>query len=176
MALAKRLSAAEETLWRATMRIATVLPSHVHVDLIRGAGVTESEYTTLLHLSEVPDHEARMSDLARSIGLSASRTSRLVDDLQRRGLVTKVASSSDGRSTRARATTNGLAKLRFALPIRLESVRRRVLDHIDASSVEQLADALSTVALQLENSPHRSETWLSLGRTPPTAASMRKLI
>jgi DNA-binding MarR family transcriptional regulator len=176
MAQAKRLSPAEETLWRATMRIVTVLPSHLHGELIRGAGLTASEYTTLLHLSEAPNHEARMSELARSIGLSASRTTRLVDDLQRRGLVTKVVSSSDARSTRARTTTNGLAKLRIARPIHEESVRRRVLDHIDAASLERLADALSAVARQLESGSHRSDTPVATGETPPTVASRRKLI
>jgi DNA-binding MarR family transcriptional regulator len=176
MAPAKQLSPAEETLWRATMRIVTVLPSHLHVDLVRGAGLTASEYTTLLHLSEAPNREARMTDLARSIGLSASRTTRLVDDLQRRGLVTKVASSSDARSTRARTTTNGMAKLRIARPIHLESVRHRVLEHIDASSVEQLADALSTVARDLESSSRPRKQWVSPGATPPTVVSMSKLI
>ena len=97
MATVQPLSPAEEALWRATMRILKVLPRHLDTDLIRGAGLTASEYTTLMSLSEAPDRELRMSDLANATGLSASRTTRLVDDLQSRGLVTKVASSSDAR-------------------------------------------------------------------------------
>jgi DNA-binding MarR family transcriptional regulator len=39
-----------------------------------------------------------MSDLAEATGLPASRTTGLVDDLQARGFVTKVASSSHARA------------------------------------------------------------------------------
>jgi len=104
------LSSSEEALWRATMRIVTVLPSHLDADLVHGAGLTASEYITLVNLSEAANHELRMTDLAKATGLSASRTTRLVDDLQGRGLVAKVASSSDARSTRARIMSNGHGK------------------------------------------------------------------
>src|SRR5580704_15007853 len=104
------LSPSEEALWRATMRIVTVLPSHLDADLVHGAGLTASEYITLVNLSEAANHELRMTDLAKATGLSASRTTRLVDDLQGRGLVTKVASSTDARSTRARIMSNGHGK------------------------------------------------------------------
>jgi DNA-binding MarR family transcriptional regulator len=156
MAPAELLSSAEEALWRATMRIVILLPSHLDTDLVRGAGLTASEYRTLMNLSEAPMHELRMTDLANATGLSASRTTRLVDDLQERGVVTKVANSADARSTRARITSNGMAKLRSARQIHLESIRHRVIDHINASSVEQLSEVLSAVALQLEDSSRRA--------------------
>ena len=149
------LSPSEEALWRATMRIVTVLPSHLDTDLVRGSGLTASEYTTLVNLSDAADHELRMTDLAKTTALSASRTTRLVDDLQRRGLVTRVASSADARSTRAKIASNGMARLRSARQVRLESLRSRFYNHIGSSSVEQLADALSRVARQLEDSSRR---------------------
>jgi DNA-binding MarR family transcriptional regulator len=55
-----------------------------------------------------------VSDLAKATGLSASRTTRLVDDLQSRGFVTKVASSSGARGNVARLTPRGMAKLKSA--------------------------------------------------------------
>ena len=70
------LSPSEEALWRATMRIVMSLPSRLDSDLVRGAGLTESEYTTLLKLSDASDRELRMTDLSRANGLSASRTTR----------------------------------------------------------------------------------------------------
>src|ERR1700730_1901846 len=83
------LSANEEAAWRALMRIVKVLPRHLDSDLVRGAGLTASEYTTIMHLSEAPNRELRMADLANATDLSASRMTRLVDDLQSRGLATK---------------------------------------------------------------------------------------
>jgi DNA-binding MarR family transcriptional regulator len=144
------------------MRILIVLPSHLDTDLVRGAGLTASEYTTLMALSEAAHHELRMSDLARANGLSASRTTRLVDSLQRRGLVTKVTSTADARSTRARIASTGMAKLRSARQSHLQSVRHRFLDHVDSSSVEELADVLSCVVCHLENCPRRRTTWAAL--------------
>jgi len=83
------LSANEEAVWRALMRIVKVLPRHLDNDLVRGAGLTASEYTTIMHLSEAPNRELRMADLATATDLSASRMTRLVDDLQSRGFVTR---------------------------------------------------------------------------------------
>jgi DNA-binding MarR family transcriptional regulator len=151
MAKVESLSPAEEDLWRAIMRIVKVLPRNLDSDLIHGAGVSASDYTTLMHLSEAPNRELRMSDLASATGLSASRMTRLVDDLQSRGLVTKTASTSDARGNVARLTPRGMAKLKSAWPVHLASVRRRFFDSIDAKAVEGVAKALSEVALHLED-------------------------
>src|SRR5271167_956613 len=136
MATVESLSASEEVLWRAVMRIVKVLPRHLDNDLIRGAGLTASEYTTIMHLSEAPNRELRMSDLAGATDLSASRMTRLVDDLQSRGLVTKTASASDARGNVAKLTPRGIAKLKTAWRVHLASVRRRFFDCINEGAVD----------------------------------------
>jgi DNA-binding MarR family transcriptional regulator len=94
-----------------------------------------------------------MADLAAATDLSASRMTRLVDDLQSRGLVTKTVSSSDGRGNVARLTPRGMAKLKSSWPVHLVSVRRRFFDHLNAATVETVASALSEVAAHLEDGP-----------------------
>ena len=133
------------------MRIVKVLPRHLDSDLIRGAGLSASEYTTIMHLSEAPNRELRMSDLASATGLSASRMTRLIDDLQTRSLVTKVASSTDARGNVARLTSRGMAKLRSAWPVHVASVRTRFLDHMDAAQIKPVGAAMSGVADHLED-------------------------
>ena len=145
------LSPTEEALWRAVMRIVKIIPRHLDSDLIRGAGLTASEYTTIMHLSEGPNRELRMAELANATDLSASRMTRLVDDLQSRGLVTKTVSSTDARVNVARLTPRGMAKLKSAWPVHLASVRRRFFDGIDPDAVEGLAKALAEVAVPLED-------------------------
>lgn len=71
----------------ATMRIVNVLPLHLDADSMRGVGLTAGEYRVLATLSEAPHRQRRMTDLVNGAGLSASRTTRLVDDLPSRGLV-----------------------------------------------------------------------------------------
>src|SRR6201998_4344428 len=107
------------------MRVVQSLPRRLDSDLVRTAGITANEYTTLMCLSEVPDRELRMADPAKAAALSASRMTRLVDDLQTRGLVTKRASSQDGRGNIAKLTPAGLAKLKLAWAAHLASVRER---------------------------------------------------
>jgi len=145
------LSASEEAMWRALMRIIKSLPRHLDADLVRSAGLTASEYTMLMHLSEAPNRELRMADLAQATGLSASRTTRLVQDLQSRGLVTKRSSADDGRSNIARLTASGMSKMKSAWPAHLASVRKRWFDHIDDSALRRTAEVLATVAAQLED-------------------------
>jgi DNA-binding MarR family transcriptional regulator len=151
MTKAAPLTPAEETLWRALMRIVKILPRDLDSDLMHGAGLSSSDYTTLMHLSEAPNRELRMSDLASATGLSASRMTRLVDDLQTRSLVTKVASSTDARGNVARLTPRGMAKLRAAWPVHLASVRSRFLDHMDAADITLVASAMSAVADHLDD-------------------------
>jgi len=156
MAADEPLSANEEAVWRAIMRIVKVLPRHLDSDLVRGAGLTASEYTTIMHLSEAPNRELRMADLANATDLSASRMTRLVDDLQSRSLVTKTASSSDARGNVARLTPRGMAKLKSAWRVHLASVRRRFFDSIDTTAVDGVARALAEVAAHLEDTPAES--------------------
>jgi DNA-binding MarR family transcriptional regulator len=151
MATAEPLSPTEEALWRAVMRIVKVIPRYLDSDLIRGAGLTASEYSTIMHLSEAPNLELRMAELAAATDLSASRMTRLVDALQSQGLVTKTASPSDARGNVARLTPGGMAKLKSAWPVHLASVRRCFFDSIDAGAVEGVAKALTEVAVHLED-------------------------
>src|SRR5260221_5531808 len=101
MATLRPLSPPEEALWRAIMRINKVLPRHLDTDLIQGAGLTASEYITLMSLSEAPKRELRMSDLANAAGWPRTRRPRLVVSLQPRGLWPKVPSSSDAAANSA---------------------------------------------------------------------------
>ena len=152
MAKVDSLSETEEMFWRALMRIVLSLPRRLDSDLVRTTGVTANEYTTLMCLSEAPYRELRMADLANAAALSASRMTRLVDDLQTRGLVTKRASPDDGRGNLAKLTPAGLTKLKRAWPVHLASVRERVFDHVDPATITVAAHALSEVAAQLEDS------------------------
>src|SRR5450631_3154804 len=126
------------------MRIVLSLPRRLDRDLMRAAGLTANEYTTMMCLSEVAGRQLRMADLANAAALSASRMTRLVDDLQSRGLVTKRTSSEDGRGNIAKLTSAGLAKLKAAWPTHLASVRR-VFNDIDPATVMKASQALSEI-------------------------------
>jgi DNA-binding MarR family transcriptional regulator len=145
------LSAAEDVLWRALMRIMVSLPRRLDGDLLRAVGISANEYLTLISLSEAPKRELRMSDLAGATALSASRMTRLVDGLQSRGLVTKRASVEDGRGNVASLTPTGLVKLETAWGAHVSSVRALVFDHVDPATRGDAVRALTEIAARLED-------------------------
>jgi DNA-binding MarR family transcriptional regulator len=139
----------EERFWRALMRLVIVLPRAMDRDLIRSTGLTANEYLTLMSLSEAPNRELRMSDLAAAGGLSVSRISRLVDDLGARSLVARRPSEVDGRGYVAKLTPQGFAKLRSAWPAHLSNVRRLAFDHVDGTDVGAAGEVLARIAAAL---------------------------
>jgi DNA-binding MarR family transcriptional regulator len=146
------LSSAEEDLWRALMRIVLSLRRRLDGYLLTTERINASELDTLVSLSEASGRGMRMTDLALATGLSASRMTRLVDDLQSRGLVSKRASAVDGRGNVAILTPAGLGQLRMVWTAYVTAVRRLVLDHVDPAVANQAAQALSTIAARLADS------------------------
>jgi DNA-binding MarR family transcriptional regulator len=143
------LDAVEEPTWRALARFFVVAPRLLDEDLQRGAHMSLSAYTILLHLSEAPGRALRMTELANRAYLSGSRTTRLVDELIADGLVAKERNAADGRGFDVTLTDEGLAALQRAYPVHLRSVRARVLDHVDRSALPCFAKAVSAIAESL---------------------------
>src|SRR3954454_8969497 len=81
------LSVEEEEFLRAWSRAALTVPRALDADLLAGQGMSLSEYTALMHLSETPGRSLRMSELASACALSLSGMSRIVSRLETQGLV-----------------------------------------------------------------------------------------
>ena len=61
------LSGAEEAFLRAWSRAALTVPRALDADLLIGQGMSLSDYSALMHLSEAPGRSLRMSELASAI-------------------------------------------------------------------------------------------------------------
>src|ERR1051326_7641852 len=126
------LTADEEAFMRAFGRALLTVPRALDADLQDGPGLSLSEYTALMHLSEAPDRRLRMSDLAAACAISISGMTRIVSRLEERDLLRRERCASDGRAWNAVLTDAGFLRLRQAWPAHLASVRRHVLDHLRA--------------------------------------------
>ncbi len=80
-----------------------------------------------------------MAELADGVLLSRSGTTRLVDRLERDGLLERDVCDSDGRGCFAVLTDEGEALLARARPTHLDGVRERFLTHFSEAELEQLA-------------------------------------
>jgi DNA-binding MarR family transcriptional regulator len=138
----------EDLVWRSLMRLVFTLRPALDEDLQRSCGLSSTEYSVLMHLSESPDRQLRMSDLADRTSLSPSRISRVIDQMARGGLVERRpgAGSGDGRNTFAALTTAGLSSLRRAWPHHLRSVRERSFDHLTVDETRILGPLLQRLA------------------------------
>ena len=140
------LTRKEEAFLRAFGRALIALPRALDVDLIRAHGLPQSEYFVLMHLSEAPGRRLRMSDLARAAALSLSGMTRIVNKLEREGLVGRERSTDDGRGWHAVLTEAGMDRLRQAWPEHLASVRRHIFDHLDGVDLPAVTAALQAMA------------------------------
>lgn len=135
----------EERFLRAFARAALVVPRLTDADLTQGEGISGSEYSVLMHLSEAPERRLRMSDIAAAQSLSASGITRIVQRLENRGWVRRRRSPEDGRGADAELTDDGLMRLRSAWPTHLASVRQRLFDHLQGVDLDAVARALEDV-------------------------------
>lgn len=119
------------------------------------AGLDELQLIHGVVLQEL-DHrpDATVNALASRIGRSVSQTSRLVDQLVRRGLVERREDDVDRRVRRVRISSDGVAHLRRVDRIRAEGLMR-LWDHITEEerpivlrSMEIFADALKRLGAE----------------------------
>ena len=136
----------EELVWRSLMQLVFNLPRDLGDDLQRSCGLSSTDYSVLMHLSEAPDGQLSMSELATRTNLSPSRISRVIDNMARIDLVERRPGPLDARTTLAALTKSGLASLRRAWPHHLRSVRRRAFDHLTQEEVRLLGPILQRLA------------------------------
>jgi DNA-binding MarR family transcriptional regulator len=135
----------EEAAWRAIVRVVMLLPRVIEADLLVTARLDLAEYTVMSILSEQPARTMRNSDLAAQAALSARDLARVIDRLERQGVVEQVEADGDGRGQSARLTDFGLRRLEEAYPSHVESVRRRVIDHLGSLDLGALTAALNAI-------------------------------
>jgi DNA-binding MarR family transcriptional regulator len=77
-------------------------------------GLGLSDFAALHHLAEAPGTRLRRVDLARRLALTPSGVTRLLDPLERRGIVTREQDGNDARATYAVLTRSGKALVKDA--------------------------------------------------------------
>jgi DNA-binding MarR family transcriptional regulator len=100
--------------WIRFLRAHSALTRELSAELVAEHGLTLNNYEVLLHLARAPERRMRRVDLAESVLLTASGITRLLEGLERSGLVERVLCDSDRRVAYARLTEAGLETLRRA--------------------------------------------------------------
>lgn len=98
----------------ALLRAHAGLTRQLSAQLTVDHGLTLSDFEVLVRLSRADDRRMRRVDLADQVFLSASGVTRLLDGLERQGLVERAACATDRRVVYAVLTEQGLERLRGA--------------------------------------------------------------
>ena len=137
--------AAQLAAWR------SFLQAHARTTDVLARELREAEdlpltwYDVLVQLQESAEGALRMQELADAVLLSKSGLTRLIDRMERAGLVHRRACSSDRRGTFAEITPAGYARLRETAPTHLRGVKEHFADLFDddeAAVLQELLDRL----------------------------------
>ncbi len=124
------------------------LTAAVGRDLERDTGLALTWFEVLIRLERSPGQHLRMSDLASQIALSTSGLTRVIDGMEKVGLVERKSCPEDRRVLHAVLTSAGKDALMKAIPAHLQSLETHMVEPLGidrmnemASMLEQLRDA-----------------------------------
>jgi len=135
---AELLNDEELAAWRGMLRAHAELTRQLDAQLARDHKLPLSSYEVLLFLADSPNGRMRMSELADSVLLSRSGLTRLVDRLEREGLLKRERCESDARGLFAEITPAGRELFDAARRTHLDGVRALFLDRFSRDELRTL--------------------------------------
>ena len=138
--MAKKFSQLERDAWGGFLNAFSRIDRLIEQDLQTHSHISHVEFEVLLRLALQPDHRLRIQDLAAQSILTRSGTSRLVERLEKTGLVTREGASEDRRGAYAILTEAGLARFQAAADAHTRFVRKIFIDRFTADELTQMAE------------------------------------
>ncbi|MFH5208481.1 MarR family winged helix-turn-helix transcriptional regulator [Antrihabitans sp. NCIMB 15449] len=142
----KWLTAVEQQAWRAYIDGQQRLTDQLNRDLEDSHDLSLAEYRILVMLSEAPDHELRMSELADGVLSSRSRLTHQIRRMETQGMVRRSTCVDDGRGVLAQLTDEGRRRHEQAAPTHVEGVRRSFVDLLTPEQLQTIGDAFRKVS------------------------------
>jgi DNA-binding MarR family transcriptional regulator len=135
-----------ERAWRGLLRTRACLAKRLDAELERAHGLPMSSYEVLHHLAGAPRGRMRMRDLAEHAQLSRSGLTRLVDRLERDGLLDRCSCHHDARGAYACLTAVGRERLQEARSTQLSVVREHFISRFSERELREMAEMWDRVA------------------------------
>jgi DNA-binding MarR family transcriptional regulator len=131
--------------WRALLLAHSRVLRAIEADLARERLIPLGWYDILLELNAAPGRRLRMQELSDRVVLSRTRVSRLVDELERLGLVERLPDPDDGRAAFAVITKQGRDELRRSAPRYLAGIEEHFSSLLTNDEQHVLTEALTRV-------------------------------
>ena len=140
------LTLGELRAWRGLLRAHACLRKRIDAELDRMHGLPMISYEVLHHLEEASGERMRMCDLAEQAQLSRSGLTRLVDRLERDGLLERCSCSHDARGAYACLTPVGRSRLQEARETHRAALRAAFFSRFSEEELSLLADMWDRIA------------------------------
>jgi DNA-binding MarR family transcriptional regulator len=131
--------------WRAFLTAHARITDELARELKERLGLPLTWYDVLVQLSEAEDHRLRMQELAGRVLLSKSGLTRLIDRMEREGLVRRYPCEDDRRGTWAQMTDDGYTVIKRSAPTHLQGIREHFAEIVDDDEADVIAAALRRV-------------------------------
>ena len=131
--------------WETLLRTVSALLRTFEQELQESEGLPLTWYDVLIQLTEPPDGRLRMQALADRVVLSRSGLTRLIDRMEKAGLVRREPSQEDRRGYYALLTEDGREVLRRARPVHHRGIYEHFTRHLDETDVQALGIAMAKV-------------------------------
>jgi len=139
--------AQEHRAWVRLLRAHAALTRELSGRLEAAHGLSLRDYDVLVQLHSAPDRRMRRIDLARTVILSPSGITRLLEGLERSGWVAKHHCASDARVTYAVLTDAGVTKFEEAQVTHLADVEELFGSRFSGDEHDRLAELLGRLPL-----------------------------
>ncbi|MBD3886528.1 MarR family transcriptional regulator [Phormidium tenue FACHB-886] len=144
------LDPARNSLWRLFLTAHVRLLDRVEEHL-KQAGLPPLEwYDVLWTLKDAPDQRLRFSQLADAVLLSRSNLTRLVDRLEKVGLLQREVCPTDRRGAFAVLTSEGLAMQQRMWEVYSQRIAEDFAEHLEDAEVKMMTQVLSRMTAQIE--------------------------
>jgi DNA-binding MarR family transcriptional regulator len=143
------LDADQQSSWRSFVVGVTLLLDRLDADLQHEFDLSLTEYEILVRLSERPQRQMRMAQLADALAHSRSRVTHTVHRMQKAGLVDRTSSPEDGRGIVCRLTDQGYDLLVSAAHVHVTGVRDYLVDLVEPADFAALGRVMDAVSDRL---------------------------
>jgi DNA-binding MarR family transcriptional regulator len=143
----QEISETTQVAWVRFLRAHAALTRELGARLEVEHGLTMSDFDVLIQLYHAPEHAMKRIDIARQVLLTPSGITRLLDGLERCGLVAKRACESDARVSYVVLTDEGLRKVEAARQSHHADIDELFGAALEPKEREQLAELLARLPL-----------------------------
>ena len=113
-----------------------------------------AEVALLAYLADVFESGMSMTELSNRLNLSASRVTRIIQEMEAKDLVTGNQSKLDKRRVIVRITKVGVARLNEDSPVHIDTIREVVFSKLSEAEMKTLAKLLARITQNLADVDH----------------------